>query len=107
MFKFFDYVIAFGLVYICFTLFTGHYEKTRTIATSGSDANWVFNYNYKGKKLTVSQAHKDKYEAMKIAANQCFVTYTKSLPKFNEEASLEIIDVCANPNSTQQKDWYK
>lgn len=62
-------------------------------------AKFDFNYSYEGEKLSVSQEASDYYQALEIAAKNCFKHF-KSKTKSNQEKGIEVIDVCANPRST-------
>lgn len=57
-----------------------------------------FKYSFEGEKLAISQEAPDYYEALTIAAKNCF-SHFKSKTKSNRQKGEDLIDVCANPRS--------
>lgn len=110
MIKLFDFIIVAGFALICWSLATNDPKEIKRYPSDvelSNVHNWVFKYEYKGKKISISKSGKDEGEAMKIAGRECYASFSQSQKKFNENVSMEIIDVCANPNSKLQKSWYQ
>jgi hypothetical protein len=73
---------------------------TQSLATQAlaSHQSYTFKYKLQNEELEIKKSAATWDVALSFAAQQCFDFYIKSR-KLTDDHGLDVIDVCANPNS--------
>lgn len=76
------------------------------LSSTAHAEEFTFNFKFEGKTYQAKVEGSDRLEASKKAASKCFKHFTNdNYP--GESRGMLIIDVCVNPDSTLQDEWYK
>lgn len=76
------------------------------LSSTAQAEEFTFNFKFEGQTYQAKVNGSSKLKASKEAASKCFQHFTKGEYP-GEDKGLRIIDVCVNPDSTLQDEWYK